>query len=364
MKRISILTFWGVPNYGAFCQAYALQKVIQNLKPDCDVKQIAYLDKVHWEHHFKKKKPVCFGKKDFITLRYFFRLLDYKKDKYKHIPYFENDWNIIPHIDIKDADMLEATEWDTVVTGSDTIWEYSVKVFGDDIHLVGKNLNYKKLISYAATFGDMNIGDEFPDFVKDGLMEYDQLAVRDQSSADIVNALTDGKRTAAITLDPTLLHDFKKDPVIIPSKFSNYIVVYGLKYPDYLIDQVKKYAKENNLTIIGAGLAPQWCDKVLTDVSPLEWIGLFAKAEFVVTCTFHGLMFSLIHERKIVFNQVEYVKNRSEWLLKQLNLDELYSGEVTLEKCLNYDWNYEAINERLDELRKPSMEYLREVLSE
>lgn len=362
MKKIDILTFWGVPNYGAFCQAYALAKVVKELKPECEVGQIAYLHRMHWEHYNKKKKPVCFGKKDLLTLRYFSRLLDYKRNKYLDLSHFENDWNIIPHTDISDVETLEATQWDTVITGSDTVWEYSVKAFGDDEHLVGQNLKYNKLISYAASFGDMNVGDEYPYFVKEGLNKYDALAVRDQVSADIVKHFT-GKN-ARITLDPTLLYDFKNDPVIPKPAFSNYILVYGKQFSDELASQVKEYAKDNNLTIIGVGIAPEWCDKIFTTMPPLEWIGLFSKAEFVVTCTFHGLMFSLIHERKIVFNQVEYVKNRSSWLLNQLNLDELYSGKVTLDKCLNYNWDYSVINGKLDELRKPSIEYLREALSE
>ena len=50
--------------------------------------------------------------------------------------------------------------------------------------------------------------------------------------------------------------------------------------------------------------------------------------------------------------------------MNQLSLDKLFSGDVTLEKCLNYDWNYKLINEKLDELRKPSVEYLKENLYE
>ena len=43
MNDINILTFWGVPNYGTFAQAYALQASIQKAYPEYDVKQINYL---------------------------------------------------------------------------------------------------------------------------------------------------------------------------------------------------------------------------------------------------------------------------------------------------------------------------------
>ena len=49
MKKydIGILTFWKVPNYGTYAQAYALQKVLEYINPTRDVKQIAHLDKKH-----------------------------------------------------------------------------------------------------------------------------------------------------------------------------------------------------------------------------------------------------------------------------------------------------------------------------
>ena len=51
------------------------------------------------------------------------------------------------------------------------------------------------------------------------------------------------------------------------------------------------------LQIIGAGIAPEWCDIRLTEIRLTEWIGMFPKANFVVTCTFYGL---IIFGRKVV----------------------------------------------------------------
>ena len=48
MNDINILTFWGVPNYGTFAQAYALQASIQKAYPEYDVKQINYLCQKHY----------------------------------------------------------------------------------------------------------------------------------------------------------------------------------------------------------------------------------------------------------------------------------------------------------------------------
>ena len=52
MKRLGILTFWNVPNYGAFMQAYALQKVLENRYTDYDVKQIPYINQRHYDEYY------------------------------------------------------------------------------------------------------------------------------------------------------------------------------------------------------------------------------------------------------------------------------------------------------------------------
>jgi len=46
---------------------------------------------------------------------------------------------------------LEETQWDIVITGSDAIWEYSIKEFGDGVHLIGNKIKCNKLVSYAAS---------------------------------------------------------------------------------------------------------------------------------------------------------------------------------------------------------------------
>ena len=86
---------------------------------------------------------------------------------------------------------------------------------------------------------------------------------------------------------------------------------------------------------------------------------MFRDAEFVVTCTFHGLMFSINFEKKIVFNQVAYVENRSTTLLQELGLYDLYKSGTNLDSALNFNWDYEEINRRLFEMRKESLTFIR-----
>lgn len=359
-KKIGVLTFWGVPNYGAFAQAYALNVVLNMIQQEHQVVHIGYLHPEHYKLYFQKKRPYKRRKADWINVKYYIRWLKYLINNKMEYPAFERDWNTIPHVAVSTQKELEQTNWDIVFTGSDAIWEYSIKEFGDDEHLIGNNLQCAKLFSYAASFGDMDEDSAFPEFVKKGLLKYDKLSVRDLSSSNIIKKLTG--RDAEIVLDPTLLWDFSKDPQVPVTKYDNYIFVYGNHFPEEMIQEVKEYATSNQLQIIGGGLAPEWCDLRLTDIGPLEWIGMFAKAEFVVTCTFHGLMFSINFNKKVLFNQISYTVNRSATLLQELGLTELFQGHVTLREVLDYSWNYTEINHNLDVLRERSLAFLKGAL--
>lgn len=361
MKRIGILTFWGIPNYGAFAQAYAMNKLVKSLEPNAEVVHIAYLHPIHKNLYFQKKEPKIERKKDLFNPHFYCSYIKYLLDKNMYYPNFKKDWDEIPHKVIETKERLETEEWEVIITGSDAIWEYSIKEFGDDIHLIGNQLNCKKLCSYAASFGEMQINDSFPNFVIDGLRKYQKISVRDNVSYDIIKKLT--KIEAEIVLDPTLLYDFKDDKNIPQPRYDKYILVYGNKFPLSIINEVKEYAHKNHLTIIGAGIAGEWCDCQLIDLGPLQWIGMFSKAEFVVTCTFHGLMFSINYNKKVLFNQIVYTKNRSDWLLEQLGLRDLYAKDVSLQKVLKFEWDYEKINKRLELLQKKSLLYLKEALN-
>lgn len=361
MKKIGILTFWGVPNYGAFAQAYALNRIIQSLESNAEVVHMAYLDPAHKKLYFQKRKPKMERKKDLINPFFYWSYIKYIIDKNIYYPNFEKDWNKIPHTLIETKERLETEKWDVIITGSDAIWEYSIKEFGDDIHLIGNQLNCIRLYSYAASFGEMEINDNFPHFVIEGLQNYQKISVRDNMSYDIIKKLTGIE--AEILLDPTLLYNFREDDNIPQPEYDEYILVYGNNFPPFIINEVKEYALKNHLLIIGAGIAPEWCDYRLIDLGPLQWIGMFSKAEFVVTCTFHGLMFSINYNKKVLFNQIIYTKNRSEWLLEQLGLRELYAKEVSLQKVLGFKWDYKKINQKLETLKKKSFLYLREALN-
>lgn len=82
MKKIGIYTFWNVPNYGCFLQAYALQKQIQLLNNNIEVKQIGYLNKKHYDNYYS---IIDFSVKYWFINPYFYKKLKNMMNMKKYI---------------------------------------------------------------------------------------------------------------------------------------------------------------------------------------------------------------------------------------------------------------------------------------
>lgn len=371
VRKVSILTFWGVPNYGAFAQAYALNKKLKELFPEYKVEHIGYLSSEHRAAYFEKRKPKLRLQGKFYQLIfyksvywYLLGLQKYYIEPKRLYELFSVAWDSIPHVSVATSSELEELKWDKIVTGSDCIWQFSTESFGADAHLIGKSLQYNKLIAYACSFGNQN--ENIPVFVPEQLMKYDYVSVRDTFSEKLVDDLTNGTCKANLVLDPTLIYDFKSDPNIVSynNDGKKYILVYGDVFPKYMVFEIKKYARKNNIQMIGVGKAPKWCDVVIKETHPFKWIGMFKNAEFVFTNTFHGMMFCLIYNKAFYFQQEPYVKNRSAYILELLGLDKLFlASDFSLKKMLEYDWNYETMNRILDNKKEESIAYLKDALS-
>lgn len=358
MKQIGILTFWNVPNYGAYMQAYSLQKVISERYDNCNAFQISYLNKKHYDVYYSninKQYP-----KWYINPRFYFGLLRNGKRKAevlktkKFLEYYE----MIPHAGTD----IKTLKLDYLILGSDIIWDYQVGFFGRDQFLFGIGVNAKKKISYAPSFGTVILGKNVPPYVCKGLGELDCISVRDEKSKNLVKEISG--RESTVVLDPTLLWDFSKDKNIVkPPISAPYIIVYGSFFTDELIEGAQKYCKENKLKLICLSSLDddyEWCDLTINQehLNPFEWTGYFKHANAVMTCTYHGLMFGLLFKKRIIFNMTEFIMAKAESLIDCMELRDVLVNYKSFESKIKWDWDYSRLGERLNKMREDSFDFL------
>ena len=364
MKKIGIITFWGVPNYGTFLQAYALRNVVQQICPDSQVEVVPYLADSHYKTYYGIRKINCrfrYARPKFYVslLKGLVSLPSNKKKENEFLKYYE----ALSCSKRISSDELKARQYDMVILGSDIIWDFSISFFGDDRFLFGLDVNAHKKIAYAASFGTVRYGATIPEYVSQGIGELDAVSVRETNSQSIAEVLTGTK--PLVVCDPTFIYDFESDGNIpLENKYGDYIVVYGSTMGDELIEGCVEYAKSHNLKIICLDSLEDkfdWCDINIKqkDLSPFEWLAMFKYAKIIFTCTFHGVMFGLIFKKPIVFNPLQFILDKAECFIDYLDLRYPLIEAKTFSEKAEWDWDYKKLEKSIENLKKISVDFLK-----
>lgn len=356
MKKIGIMSMQRIINYGSFLQAYGLKKTLEKLGNN-----VEFID-------YKFEKSIVDDKKDKNILKKIKNNLNVIEflNKKKIVKEFRNEYNnnYLKMLNIQKDKYNYSTDIDTLVIGSDEVFNclqpYPV---GYSRGLFGYGYSEKNVISYAASFGfttleglkKYNIDNEVAGLLK----QFKAISVRDENSYEIVNKLINEKTT--INFDPVLISDFTEEIKDIRIDKKDYIIVYA--YTGRLSREEEKYiknfAKKYNKKIISLGFYQRIADENLI-VNPFEVLGYFKNADYVITDTFHGTIFSVKMNtkfctiiRKSNYNKLSYLLNK----LRQKN--RMVNDLNDIEELYKKDINFDESNEVIKEEKEKSLNYLK-----
>ena len=192
--------------------------------------------------------------------------------------------------------------FDAVVAGSDQIWNYNLTA--DDWFYF---LNFKKesckKIAYAGSFGLSGLEDSKKETIKNCLLDFDYLSVREKTAQDILK--NEFNINSELVLDPTLLLNpndwenfYNKD------LYSNgFIYVYTVFNSPALWDFAYKLSKKTGKQIrtIRYSKLHKPEAECCFDAGPSEWLSHLSSADYVVTNSFHGVAFSINFNKQFFY---------------------------------------------------------------
>lgn len=297
--KAGILSMQRIANYGSFLQAYGLKCILEEM--GCDVQFVDYhpgetLIAADGGTGIRRKvSKVLEVFKGEAPIREKLRFIKYKKNYAA---------NYYPYLGITD-EMNYSPVLDVLVIGSDEVFncvQNNTNV-GFSPELFGEESNAKKIITYAASFG--NTTEEklrkykIADRVGEWLRNFDAISVRDRNSGRIVESISGVK--PEYNIDPVLAYDFIKKCKDIPRyiPYDGYMLLYGYsgRFTKDECKLIRAYADKKNLRVFCIGGVQDICDKYI-DCNPFEVIAYFQHAECVVTDTFHGTILSVITHRQ------------------------------------------------------------------
>jgi len=368
--KIKTITCHEVYNYGASLQAYALMKYLQDLGHDVEI--IDYKPEFLTRRYYLWSIPTNWDKNLFMKLIYYsrkvpgkyFRFLNEKKpfDRFTKKYLKLTDKTYHTNDDLKSG-CLDA---DIFIAGSDQIWN-SVSPNGKDpaFYLDFAEKGTIKA-SYAASFGTDHIEEGYEIQVKKWISNLDYVSVRENTGLKILDSLgIQGEQV----LDPVfLLSSLEWIKLAEGNKMNNkYILVYDFENNLEIEDFSKRLAAETGYPIISINnyVKQSYSKRHISNVSPLEFIGLIRNSEVFISNSFHGAAFSIIFNKDFyIFNRIyQKVNSRMKDLLDLLGIENrVISGE---KRFISGDKiNYDKVNVLLDEKISLSKKYLDRVCNQ
>lgn len=362
--KIGILSMQKVINYGSFLQAYGLRKLIKSVYPEEDINFIDIIPGRKLDINSISKSQKI---KNIITAGnqglFFEKIVD-KIFMKKLGNQFESKF--FPLLNLNSEN--NSKRYSTVVIGSDEVFHCCQNAaWGFSTQLLGDVKNTDNVFSYAASFGATTYDDILKagiiDEVKNALSNLSSISVRDENSKKIIYKILN--KEAEIHLDPVLISDFDDEIKATEDFITNekFIVVYsyaGRINNHREIESIKNFAKKNNLKIYTVFCRYKWADKTIIPLTPFQLLKIFQQAEYVVSDTFHGSIFSIISHKRFCTLIRESNKEKITSLLERLNLPShaVFDSE-DLENKITQDIDYFVVDNIRDIERNLSLEYLR-----
>lgn len=360
LKKVGILTIFRTGNYGGTLQAYALKEAIKENRFAAPTIINYCCDSIKGkiDRKFLKKAGL---KRTIISIIEKI----YYHPRMKKVYRFVDSFLDTPELKRSELSSLN-NQYDIFLSGSDQIWNPDLQQ-GDYSYLLDFVSDEKKKRSYASSFGRNDIPEEYKEKYKELLSRYDELTVREETGSKLVKSLIN--KEPPVVLDPVLLLDKKEweaklgKPVY---KNKQYIFTYQMSkgpLPANVTKAAKKHFKLKSFYVpfpIGGHCSGKYSLKL----SSLEWVRAIYDAKFVVTDSFHAMVFAIIFNKPFYYvvtsNTTKKRLSRVETLLKTLGIE-----DRIIEKTSNYDFNkvinFEDVNKRLETTRNKSLKILEEL---
>lgn len=361
-KTTATVTWLTYCNFGTYLQAYALQKAIEGLGYENTV-----IDDGRVVDSFPRKRfspvrllrsiPFLCPKRAGFRRKSRPVLSEYEQFKSTYIK-TDTDWTLKEEL---------SSRYDVYIAGSDQIWSPSVPFDG----FYYLDFTERAKIAYAPSLGATAYPDHMVQKVKPYLASFAAVSVRETKGADILRERF--SIDAKVVADPTMLLTLDDwDSVSGGNEIVEqpYVLCYFLSYNKAYVDFAREFCRQKGLkfrllVVSHEFVGVQDADEVYT--GPSGFLSNVKNAEYVLTDSFHGTIFSLIYEKQFCCfkrfrdDSVASQNSRLENLLAKVGLSDRFQDEQGMH-ILSDDIDYTPVRRAVSDMRAESLKYLEDSL--
>ena len=345
--KCRIVTVYNSDNSGSFLQAYAMMQTLKKMGHQAVFSRNTFSDHNSSLRTHLIRLAKLLARRNLMG----FRLMRERRKNFRAAVsrYMPVEWK---------------GSFDCCVLGSDVIWDLTKPFFKNHADIFwGWAFEGKKVISYAASLGFAGEKElKAHSFVRGALNNMAWVSVRDRNSQALLQPYCD--QEIRLVCDPTFLVERQEyDAIAAPTKMEKFIFLYCyVNLPSADQAAIQALAKKEGLKTVTFGQFNQWCD-VHLPYDPLEFLSLYEKADYIITDTFHGTVFSMIYEKRFAVVKNQKIKVLD--VLAQFGMaDKMTSAEAEYAAILHSDFDYASVRQRIAKEREKGLCYLNCALEE
>jgi hypothetical protein len=376
MEKVAVVNRTLFKNYGSVLQCFALSKAVEKFGYSCDIIWSKGSLSKNFDLRYEKifsifmnllKNPslikVIIG-----NLKSLKNEVPSKETTEKFDYFVEKNINHILYSKKELKTLVQNNYYYKYICGSDQIWN-PTSLYLDPLLFLRFSPKNKR-IAYAPSLGC----DIIPNYNKSKLKKYilgiPNVSIRETQGQKLLEELCGVK--FPVVSDPTLLFDmdFWKG-YAAPCESEGYLLYYFLNEPSEeiqgkLIDLCKNTQKK--AVIINSPLkylSKSNIPAVYPDCGPSEFLGLVKNADYIITDSYHGMLFSIIFEKNFLSVPRNYKEHdqssRQKSVLDYLGLEERYTIDICNDKLTPIE--YGLVNVKIEQFRQYSYDFLNKALN-
>lgn len=399
-KKVGVFTLYhNNTNFGATLQAFALLQKIKELGYDASVVDFI-------------PEKLSVGQK-ILRLVFHPRRLFGLIFRYLGIPgfgidFFEKEWNklwkrkwngwqnfcrryISATAPVPECNLPKnIDQYDILLTGSDQVWnpEYCAEA-----HFLPFNKQGKRKVAYAASISRSNLKEEQKEIFKKWLPDFDYITVRENEGKELLESFLDVN--VDVVLDPTLLltaDDWNKiaEPIELDNQVSyrenvtkgtnstrEYVLFVALGMNPLHRKFATRVAERMNMRVVIVSTCLEEMranynleGNELINITPGQYLSLVREASYIITDSFHCMVFSIIFHRNFVVlkrnadTEIHNMNSRLYTLLDALGLEGQLVDLDDANKVQFRSDLYDGVDEKLLFLRQKSEKILEQMLQD
>ena len=362
MKKIGIVTFHRAVNYGAMLQALALQRAIKDMGEDSEL--IDYVDELyeHYKISYKTSNPIKSMAKYLLSGK-----VRLKNKRFND--FIEQNADISARIYNRESiNNIPEEDYKFFFTGSDQVFNPRIVNF-DANYLLGFVKDKNKCCSYAASIGLSELDRDEGQWLYQHIKDFKQILIREKTGQEVIRKI--GINDSQLVCDPTFLLDeatwsSMENKIDMPE---HYILSYGFKNNTAIQECIELLKKKTGLPIlhISDGLKNNKAGyQIVRGAGPAEWLYLIDNADYIVTNSFHGMIFSFIFKRQVfVADSKDGTFSRMKDFLVEMDCKDRIIGEdVDVYKAIEHGINYNQVSPKLTAYCERSKQILKTIFKE